>query len=145
MSWDHLDIALYAKPLFYVEQPDGLKHLSEDDRAIQLVSLVHRLAPAATIQHSKNEGRHNYLKAARMGVVAGYPDYTVTWGMRQAAFPEMKGYSKAGRPGVLSQAQIDQCNKLVRQGWPVACFFSPQRAFDWLVEQGMPVVGRVAA
>lgn len=144
-AWASLESALDADPLFYVQRPDGLKHLSEDAGSIALVNLVHRLAPKATIQHPKNEGKHNHVKAKAMGVVAGFPDYIVTWPVRGQAFIEMKGFTAAGRPGELFQAQIDQCNKLYRQGFPVACFFSPDAAFEWLVAQGMPSIGRVAA
>lgn len=145
MNWQDLETSLSAPPLFYVEQPDGQKHLSENDRCRTLVKLVHQLAPAAEIAHVKNEGNHNHAFAKLLGVVAGHGDYAVTWGIRQAAFIEIKGYSRAGRAGELSQAQIDWGNRKFLMGFPVACFFSPDRAFAWLVEQGMPVVGRIAA
>lgn len=145
MNWGALESSLREEPLFFVQKPDGNRILGEDPRCKTLVKLVHQLAPQATIQHSKNEGNHNHIKAKAMGVVAGYPDYTVTWGVRNQAFIEMKGYTAAGRAGELSQAQIDQCNKLFRQGFPVACFFTPELAFEWLVQQGMPAIGRIAA
>lgn len=143
MTWAALETSLDPDPLFFVQSPDGLKLLSEDDRAIALVSLVHRIAPAIEIAHVKNEGRHNYVKAARMGVVAGHFDYIVTWDRAKTCFIELKGYTKAGRPGTLSKAQIEWGNRKYLQGFPVACFFSPDRAVEWLREQGAPMIGRV--
>lgn len=145
MSWAALETALDQEPLFFVQKPDGQKHLSEDARCKTLVKLVHQIAPKAEIAHVKNEGRHNHAKAKTLGVVTGHGDYIVTWPKGGAAFVEMKGYTAAGRPGELSQAQVDWGNRKFMMGFPVACFFTPEAAFDWLVAQGMPVVGRIAA
>lgn len=144
-TWADLETRLDADPLFFVQKPDGLKHLSEDERCKTLVKLVHQLAPQAEIAHVKNEGRHNHAKAKTLGVVTGHGDYIVTWSKCGTAFVEMKGYSAAGRPGELSQAQIDWANRKFMMGFPVACFFCPYAAFEWLVSQGMPVIGRIAA
>ncbi|ABD27146.1 hypothetical protein Saro_2710 [Novosphingobium aromaticivorans DSM 12444] len=144
-TWADLETRLDADPLFFVQKPDGLKHLSEDERCKTLVKLVHQLAPQAEIAHVKNEGRHNHAKAKTLGVVTGHGDYIVTWPKCGTAFVEMKGYSAAGRPGELSQAQVDWANRKFMMGFPVACFFCPHAAFEWLVSQGMPVIGRIAA
>lgn len=144
-AWATLESALYADPLFPVQRPDGLRHLSEEARCKTLVRIVHQLAPQAEIAHVKNEGRHNHAKAKTLGVVAGHSDYIVTWPRCGTAFVEMKGYSAAGRPGELSQAQVDWGNRKFLMGFPVACFFTPEAAFEWLVQQGMPTIGRIAA
>lgn len=143
MNWAALEASLNADPLFFVQRPDGLKHLSEDARCKTLVKFVHQLAPTAEIAHVKNEGRHNHAKAKTLGVVTGHGDYIVTWAKCSAAYIEMKGYSAAGRAGELSQAQIDWGNRKFMQGFPVACFFTPELAFEWLVQQGMPSIGKI--
>lgn len=145
MLWADLESALDAKPLFPVQNPDGRKDLSEDTRCKTLVKMVHQLAPQAEIAHVKNEGKHNHARAKTLGVVTGHGDYIVTWPKCGTAFVEMKGYSTAGRAGELSQAQIDWANRKFMMGFPVACFFCPYAAFDWLVAQGMPSIGRIAA
>lgn len=145
MNWSDLETRLDPDPLFYVQRPDGLSLLSEDDRAIALVSLVHRIAPAVSIAHVKNEGRHNHAHAKRIGVVAGHFDYILTWDRAKTAYVELKGYHKSGRPGALSAAQIDWGNTKYLQGFPVACFFSPDKVIDWLRDLGAPMIGRVKA
>lgn len=138
-AWASLETALEQEPLFFCEKPDGRKDLSEDKRAAMFVALVHRCAPACEIAHVKNEGAYNHAKAKKLGVVAGFADYIVTW-KQGAAFVELKGYTAAGRPGVLSDAQIAWGNRKYLMGHAVACFFSPEKALDWLRDQGAPVL-----
>lgn len=138
-AWADLETALDPEPLFLVEKPDGRKTLSEDKRAAMLVKLVHTLAPGVEIAHVRNEGNYNHARAKTLGVVAGFGDFILTWKPRATAFIELKGYTAAGRPGVLSNAQIDWANRKYMQGFPVACFFSPEKALEWLRDQGAPV------
>lgn len=145
MQWADLETALAPEPLFPVEKPDGRCDLSEEKRAATLVALVHRLAPRCEIAHVRNEGRYNHARAKSLGLVAGFADYVVTWPNRGTAFIELKGYDARGRAGKLSAAQVEWGNRKFLQGFPVACFFSPERALEWLASHGAPVVGRVAA
>lgn len=138
-AWAALESALVQEPLFLVEKPDGRKDLSEDKRAAMFVALVHRCAPTCEIAHVKNEGAHNHAKAKKLGVVAGFADYIVTW-KHGTAFVELKGYTAAGRPGALSDAQVSWGNRKYLMGHAVACFFSPEKALEWLRDQGAPVL-----
>lgn len=152
--WDDLETPLKQEPLFPVEQPDGRKDLSEIDRAVMFRKYLRQLAPKLIVFPNANAGKRSRLQAQKEGIVAGVPDYTICWDIAEStkpdapvsiAFVELKGYSAAGQPGKLSDAQIDFMNKLHRNGHKVACFFSGKSAFDWLASIGAPIRGRFAA
>lgn len=125
-------------PLFPVEAPDGMKHLSELSRQATFIKLMRTLAPDAVVWANANAGKRARHIAAKEGIRAGVPDVSVAW-RGGIAFPEMKGYDKSGRPGKLSPSQVHFCNLLHARGHSVACFFSPMRAVEWLRECGCPV------
>jgi len=149
---DFTDLAapLDEKPVFFVEEPDGQKHLTEIVRAAQFRRLMRTSAPTALVYANGNAGRRNPAQARREGIVAGVLDYTVVWMPSGhlldsgVGFIELKGYDRPGRPGRLSQAQIDFGNRLTRLGQQVACFFDPERAVAWLRACGAPVRGSVS-
>lgn len=152
--WSDLESSLNPEPLFFVEQPDGRKELSELARAKMLRSYMARLAPKVLMFANANAGKRNPNQARAEGIIAGVPDYTVCWDIEHStipdcavsiAFVEMKGYSAAGQPGKLSTAQIEFMNRLHVRGHKVACFFSGKSAFDWLAGLGAPIAGRIAA
>lgn len=139
MTWADLEHKLNAPPQFYVQMPDGVKDWSEDARMIAFFSMLHRVAPNVMAHHIKNEGKYNHAHAARGGVVAGVFDIAIYGKYPLAAVIELKGYTKAGRPGTLSQTQIDWGNRIIDCGWHAACFFCPYAAIRWLAERGFPV------
>ncbi|WP_428331950.1 hypothetical protein [Novosphingobium sp.] len=130
---------MYAPARFYVQEPDGRKDWSEEKRQEAFFATLHRAAPKVAAHHIKNEGNYNHAKAKRGGVVSGVFDIRVDGAHPLSAAIELKGYSKAGRPGVLSQAQIDWGNSMIDRGWHVACFFDPVAAINWLRDIGFPV------
>lgn len=136
--WASLETALSEPPLFPCEQPDGKRAWSEDDRCSTLLAYLRIMAPGVTLRHFANEGKRNPRRAKRVGIIAGLFDYGFWW-HGGAALIEMKGYTKDGRAGSLSQAQIDFGNTLHRQGHKVAMFFSPQNAAAWLRQCGAPI------
>lgn len=155
--WDDLESALDEKPLFPVEAPDGRKELSELERQVTFRDYAKKLAPAVIVYATPNAGKRGF-KAQRQakleGLMAGVFDQTCAWDVKASTNPdapvsicfiEFKGYDASGRPGKLSQAQIDWGNAMHRRGHKVACFFSGKSAFDWLASLGAPVRGRVTA
>ncbi|NML93785.1 hypothetical protein [Novosphingobium olei] len=152
MQWADLESALDASPLFPVERPDGRKHLSELARVIEFRDLVRTCTRGVHVHAIPNAAKRGFkaqAQAKKEGMVAGVFDLCVTWqprgNSRGVAWPEFKGYDASGKAGSLSQAQIDWGNAHFRMGHAVACFFSPERALEWLASHGAPVVGRIAA
>ena len=145
MNWDDLETGLYEAPLFQVQKPDGQKHLSELARVVAWRNLMRLCAPACAITPFANAGKRSPTQARREGIIAGAFDYQIAWSVRGVAYIEFKGYTSAGKAGKLSQAQIDWGNAHFRMGHSVACFFTPERALEWLRDHGAPVVGRVVA
>lgn len=152
MQWADLETALDASPLFPVERPDGLKHLGELERVIEFRELIRTCTRGVRVHAIPNAAKRGFkaqAQAKKEGMVAGVFDLCVTWrphgNSRGVAWPEFKGYDASGRPGTLSQAQIDWGNDHFLMGHAVACFFSPERALEWLASHGVPVVGRIAA
>lgn len=139
MQWADLETALDEAPRFFVQAPDGRKDWSEEKRQETFFATLHRAAPKVMAHHIKNEGRYNHAKAKRGGVVAGVFDVRLDAERPMSAAIELKGYQKSGRPGVLSQAQIDWGNAMLDRGWLVACFFDPFDALDWLRRNGFPI------
>lgn len=132
------DESLHPEPLFFVETPDGRRDWTELNRVVAFRQFMRMAAPKVLIFANANAGKRNPMQARREGIVAGVFDYTAH-AIGRTAYLEFKGYSKAGRPGVLSDNQVEFGNRMHRFGIPCACFFSPHRAVDWLREQGFPV------
>lgn len=149
MNWAALESPLKAEPLFPVEKPDGEKSLSELARQSWLVTYIRRTSPKVLVAANVNAAKRGPKAAAlakQEGMLAGFPDLTIVWDIADGhtdgpttAFLEMKGYDGSGRPGTLSQAQIETCNRLHLCGVPVACFFSARSAIAWLRELGCPL------
>lgn len=139
MNFDHLETPLDEAPLFPVELPDGRKDWPENARQAALFSMMRYAAPQIVGFPIPNAGKRNPAKARKEGIRAGVFD-TVWHGPHPlTAYVELKGYDKRGRPGKLSQSQIDWGNRMHRLGFPVACFFSPHNAVNWLREQGFDI------
>lgn len=147
-----LEGPLKAEPLFPVEAPDGRKDMAEIDRQVMFRRYAANLAPRVIVWANANAGRRNPAQARREGVMAGVFDMTCAWDIADSTNPtalqsvcylEFKGYDKNGRPGKLSQAQIEWGNAMHERGHMVACFFSGKSAFDWLASLGAPVRGRI--
>ena len=145
IDFAQLETPLDAQPIFYVQEPDGQKHLTEIARAVQFRRIVRTLAPGILVYANGNAGHRNPLQASREGIMAGVSDYTACWQPSShrhdpgVAWVELKGYDRSGRPGRLSQSQIDFGNRLTRLGHQVGCFFDPLRAVAWLRQCGAPV------
>lgn len=156
-DWAALETPLDEAPLFFVEQPDGRKDLSELDRQVMFRKYLSNLAPAVMAYANVNSGKRGLKaqnQARKEGLRAGVFDMTCAWDIDASTIPdravsvcwvEMKGYNSAGQPGKLSRAQIEWGNAMVRKGHKVACFFSGKSAFDWMASLGAPIRGRVAA
>lgn len=138
-AWADLESALNAPPRFFVQEPDGRKDWSEEKRQEAFFAGLHRAGPKCMAHHIKNEGKYNYAKAKRGGVVSGVFDIRVDAERPLSAVVEFKGYTKAGRPGKLSQSQIDWGNCMLDRGWLVGCFFDPFDALEWLRRNGFPI------
>lgn len=144
-AFDHLETPLVEVPEFFVQAPDGRRDWSEEDRMATLFAEMSRLAPRVLGHHVPNEGKRNPWKAHRLGIRAGVFDTRWDWRHPLSAALELKGYDKRGQPGKLSQAQIVWGNRMFALGKPVACFFDPYAAIDWLRDQGFPIAFREAA
>lgn len=110
---------------------------AQDDRdelAIQVGfrRKVRELAPSIKLVAIPNAGRRSsweQIKRAKEGLTAGFPDMLALHAGR-TVYLEFK----AGKGGP-APAQIDQLNWLVRNGFAVGVFRSPETAIDWLREQ----------
>lgn len=125
---------LNEPPLFYVQEPDGLRDIGELPRCTKFRKLVARELPKVLLYPNANAGKRNPMQARREGIMAGVFDYTAVWDDGDA-WIEFKGYSQR-RAGKLSQPQIDFGNALIARGRNAACFFDPVSAFEWLKECG---------
>jgi hypothetical protein len=143
-NWSALETPLSQEPAFFVQAPDGDKHLTELRRVQLFRTLMRYRAPRVMVYANANAGKRNPLQATREGVVAGVFDYTVVW-RGLVCWIEFKGYSKAGRPGHLSASQVEFGNRLVALDMPCASFFDPHAAVDWLAGIGFPVAAARAA
>jgi len=135
---DALDSTLNPTPRFPVEPPDGRKDWVEIDRQATLRTLVRTGGPSILMYANANAGKRNPALAKKEGLMAGVFDLTAWWN-RGVCCPEMKGYDKRGRPGSLSKSQIEWGNRMHDMGWPVACFFDPYNAYDWMMSVGAPL------
>lgn len=155
--FDHLETPLDEDPIFPVEAPDGRKDLPELDRQVMFRKYLRNLAPDVIAYANPNAAKRGFKAQAQSrkeGLTAGVFDMTCAWDIDASTLPdcdvsvcwvEFKGYDSSGRPGELSQAQIDWGNAMVRKGHKVACFFSGKSAFDWMASLGAPIRGRVTA
>ncbi len=86
-------------------------------------------APRVILVAVPNAGRRSLWEARqrkREGMTKGFPDLIALVDGR-AAFLEFKSGT-----GALSEAQIDTCNQLVRESFPVGVFRSADSAVAWL-------------
>jgi hypothetical protein len=134
-----LDDDLAPVAQFFVQQPDGLKHWAEIDRQAAFLKMMRFSAPRVEVWANANAGKRAVWVARKEGIRSGVFDLSIAWMNGLTAYIEFKGYDKSGRPGKLSQNQIEFGNRLTELGYPVACFFCPHAAIDWLREQGFPV------
>lgn len=145
----HLETPLNEAPRFHVGKPDGRRDWAENGfkgRQVAFIALGQRLAPRVMVHHVPNEGKRNPLLARKSGIVGGVFDNAVAFRAPLTAYVEIKGYDKRGKPNTLSPVQIAWGNRQADLGWPVACFFCPYEAWDWLRGLGFPVAaGRIAA
>lgn len=142
---------LNEAPRFPVEAPDGKRGWTELDRQAVFRQIMRNAAPAVLVYAVPNAGKRNPAQARKEGIMGGVFDLQCWWRDRAPtehnlvpfgtgfAAPEMKGYDSRGRAGRLSQAQIDWGNRMHDMGWPVACFFDPYAAVDWIRSLGAPV------
>jgi hypothetical protein len=128
-----------AAPDFLAEPPDGERRRSELARVLEFRRLMRERAPRCMLEANANAGKRNPRQARLEGIVAGVFDYTVTWPLGGIAWVEFKGYSRAGRVGGLSLAQVAWGNRRARLGHHVACFYRPESALAWLRALGAPI------
>lgn len=138
-SFAELESPLYPAPGFPVQAPDGKRDWPELDRQATLFRLMHMAAPRVMGEAIPNAGKRNPAQAKREGIRAGIFDTVWRFKYPLVAHVEMKGYSKAGRPGQLTTAQVEWGNRMTQLGFPVACFFCPYAAVEWLRGLGFPI------
>lgn len=146
MNWADLETSLHPTPAFPVQAPDGKRDWSELERQTTLFRLVRAAGPKILAYPNANAGKRNPVKARREGIMAGVFDITFNAAVPfMSAHVELKGYDKSGRPGKLSPAQVEWGNRMHALGKPVACFFDPYAAVEWLKMLGFPLAMRIAA
>lgn len=128
-------------PLFPVEAPDGLCDVPEISRQVMLFRDMRILAPTVFGFAIPNAGKRNPVTARKEGICGGAFDTEWHWD-GGSAWVEMKGYDKRGYPGKLSGNQIAWGNRMHLIGKPVACFFDPSAAVQWLKSLGAIVLLR---
>lgn len=126
-------------PLFFVEKPDGRRDWPEADRQHALFRFMYGRAPQVMGFAIPNAGKRHPYWATKSGIVAGVFDTAWLGPNGLTAYIELKGYSARGQPGRLSRAQIEWGNSAHRLGIPVACFFAPHAAAEWLRRLGFPM------
>lgn len=141
-TFDALETPLREQPLFPVEAPDGKRLIGETPRQTRLFGIMRMAGPEVLGFPIPNAGKRNPAKARAEGIVSGVFDTAWEWGDGEA-WIELKGYTAAGRPGVLSDNQIRWGNRMHLMGKRVACFFDPMNAALWLQSIGAPVRLRV--
>lgn len=139
MDWGSLETTLHPVPTFFVQAPDGRKDWTELQRQGTFLALMKRAAPRLLVYPNANAGKRNPSKARAEGIRSGVFDLTIVWQRSKIAYLEFKGYTSGGRPGALSDNQIEFGNRLVELDVPCACFFDPYAAANWLRELGFPV------
>lgn len=138
IDFNDLHEELSPDPAFFVEAPDGRKDVPELRRQTDFLKLMRMVGPRVLVFANANAGKRNPQQARREGIKGGVFDLTCLWRAR-CAYIEFKGYTKAGRAGVLSDNQVRFGNRLVELDIPCASFFSPIAAVNWLREQGFPI------
>ena len=146
-DWAALESDLHPAPSFPVQKPDGKRDWTELQRQTTLLRLVHSVGPKILAYPNANAGKRNPMQARREGIMAGVFDLSFNAAIPfMTAHVELKGYSKAGRAGTLSPQQIEWGNRMHALGKPVACFFCPYDAVEWLRMLGFPLARtRIAA
>lgn len=138
--WAALESELHPSPRFPVEAPDGERDWTEIQRQATLFRIIHNAGPTICGFAVPNAGKRDPFKARREGIVAGVFD--TCWNAEHpfmSAWVELKGYDARGRPGTLSTQQIEWGNRMHMLGKPVACFFDPYAAAEWLRMLGFPM------
>lgn len=136
-NWAALESPLSPSPRFFVEAPDGRKDWSELNRQATFFKLMRTLGPRCAVFPVPNAGKRAAWKARKEGICAGVFDVCAIF--RETCWIEFKGYSSAGRPGQLTDAQVEFGNRLIELGQHCACFFSPYSAIDWLRDKAFPI------
>jgi len=160
MNFADLESPLAPSPLFPVEQPGkatGDPRLwPEIERLAAFVAFIRKTQqPQIKAYSNANDGKRGIKAqrdAKRLGLTPGVFDVTVLWDYREStnpdnpvamAYVEFKGFDKNGRPGKLSQAQIEWGNSVHAKGHNVGCFYSAKTALLWLKSLGAPIRGAV--
>ena len=146
-------------PLFPVEPvpapgPDP-RLWPEIERQKAFITYIRRTSPDLIAFAIPNAGKRGF-KAQRQfkaeGGRSGVFDTFVGWDWRlsneadparSCAWVELKGFSAAGRPGVLSPAQIEFGNDMHQRGFAVGCFYTATAALRWLASLGAPLRGKL--
>lgn len=142
-----LESPIAPVPLFPVEQPgerpaDKAKW-SEDYRQRSFVAWLAKNHPEVIVFSITNEGARGVFHGKRLkqrGLLPGAPDICVLWNGGWA-FVEFKGWAANGTPGKLSVQQIETCNRIHKNGTPVAVFYRADKALEWLRSVGCPLSG----
>lgn len=145
--FDHLETEIYPSPKFPNQEPDGKRDWTELQRQTTLLRLVRAAGPKILAYANANAGKRNPLHARREGIMAGVFDLSFNAATPfMTAHVELKGYDSRGRAGKLSPQQIEWGNRMHALGKPVACFFCPYDALEWLRLLGFPLARtRIAA
>ena len=129
----------------------------EEERQAAFIAYLLKTSSKVTARAIRNEGKRGFKEQRSMkrtGLLAGTFDTVIFWDYRDAtsddcprsvASIEFKGFDAKGRPGKLSQPQIEYGNDLFRKGHAVGCFYTAAAALDFLRRLGAPVRGRVTA
>ena len=146
MNWDSLETPLHPEPQFFVQAPDGRKDWPELSRQTTFYRLMREQAPGVELWGTANAGKRNPMQARREKIRSGVFDVQAVAARPLIAWLEFKGYDSNGRPGKLSDNQIEFGNRMTALGYPVACFFGPHAAVEWIRSLGFPfMVGAAAA
>lgn len=137
VDWMAMDEPLKPVPEFFVEAPDKKYGWTEIARQVHFLSMMRMAAPKVIVFAIPNAGKRNPAQARKEGIMAGIGDISAQW-QGGEAWIEFKGY-RARVAGKLSDAQIDWNNAMHRIGKNVACFYSPDKAIEWLRSLGAPI------
>lgn len=116
------------------------RELSELEIQTLFRSRCRIMCPAVEVVAIPNGSRRTEwekLKAAREGLVAGFPDTMCLWHQRGIAFIEFKKPGGRVRPN-----QIEAMGRLQARGFPVTVAFSPDEAIQFLRDHGAPFITR---
>lgn len=133
-----LETDLSPTPEFYVEPVDN-SPLAETPRQTAFLNLMRYVGPRCVTYANANAGKRASYVARREGIMSGVFDLTVAFRPPLVAWLEFKGKDKRGRAGKLTDNQIRFGNRMLELGHPVGCFFTPERAVQFLRENGFPI------